>query len=507
MTVYLRYNTRMDEDGVIITPIGSKNLLDPANAGSGSKQIPSGNADTPIPGFPVQPPEPDSQAEEDKERIFDISPDLNISEEKTDPSAPTTPLQTVPAVTKTVPANPQPKKIGEAYGIMAEKQAQAMVTQNRKNLQEAVSTIIPEKLRVSLPDQTAKPSVPTAAAKPLDARPSPSRVPTPTLASTPAPTPPIKPPVKLSSDPNIKPLRTYEGDVAEVMSHRNISQASMAIAENKKQSGEDRIGNAPKASAVNLPTASVADAIAEADEPPSHSGRKLLLAILSLILVAGGIFGGYYLYGQSPLAAPTPQPAAREIPSSIVKAESQTTITIDGLSANAIASKVRAEMSKPQTPSSIKEIALAETQNGELVRASPSDVLNAMGIAPPDMITRTLQPQWMLGIYADASGEKSAFMLVETDFFQNAFAGMLQWEATMPFDLQPYLYAQATSTVLNGRFEDRIVKNADVREFTAADGQTPFLYSFIDNSKLIVAGNESALSEIQSRLEQQAFIR
>ena len=117
--------------------------------------------------------------------------------------------------------------------------------------------------------------------------------------------------------------------------------------------------------------------------------------------------------------------------------EMEAVIAIDGLPASAIASKIRAETAKPQAPNTVKEIILAETQNGALVRASPADVLNAMGIAPPDMIVRTLQPEWMLGAYADASGTPSVFAVVETDFFQNAFAGMLQWEGTMPQNIQP----------------------------------------------------------------------
>jgi hypothetical protein len=474
---------------------------------------------------------------------------MNISEEKVDPalaiqSQALPAIYNYPAAQKTAPANPQPKKIGEAYGDMAEKQAQTTAALNKQNLQDAISTIIPEKLRASLPGQATKasdptvavnPSVPVPATQPLHAEaaltdqrfpaypsttakpqtlnsaPSASNIPiVPTVQTT---SPMTAKPPKISSDPNIKPLRTYESDVADVLSHRNISQASMTIAENKRKRGEERIGTTPAGipstdiPARDAPTASGADAIREASGPPSHAGRKLTLVILSLILVAGGIFGGYYLYKQSPLAAPAPQPTAPQQPQSVIKAGSQSVIAIDGLNANAIASKIRTGMAKPQAPNTVEEIVLAETQNGALVRASPADVLNAMGIAPPDMLVRTLQPEWMLGTYADASGTKSLFVIAETDFFQNAFAGMLQWEATMPFDLQPYLYAQATSTVIQGRFEDRIVKNADVREFTAADGQTPFLYSFIDSSKLVVAGNEAALSEIIGQLEQQAFIR
>jgi hypothetical protein len=61
--------------------------------------------------------------------------------------------------------------------------------------------------------------------------------------------------------------------------------------------------------------------------------------------------------------------------------------------------------------------------------------------------------------------------------------------------------------ILRGSFIDRIIKNKDVREFTAGNGDVIFLYSFIDSTKLVVTGSESALSEILNRLEQQAFVR
>jgi hypothetical protein len=61
--------------------------------------------------------------------------------------------------------------------------------------------------------------------------------------------------------------------------------------------------------------------------------------------------------------------------------------------------------------------------------------------------------------------------------------------------------------VIRGNFIDRIVQNKDVREFVTSDGKIIFLYSFIDNTKLVVTGSEATLSEILRRLEQQTYVR
>jgi hypothetical protein len=66
--------------------------------------------------------------------------------------------------------------------------------------------------------------------------------------------------------------------------------------------------------------------------------------------------------------------------------------------------------------------------------------------------------------------------------------------------------SQAAFT-LRGQFQDRIIKNKDVREFVTANGTLLFLYSFIDTTHLVVSGSESALGEIVGRLEKQAFVR
>ena len=131
----------------------------------------------------------------------------------------------------------------------------------------------------------------------------------------------------------------------------------------------------------------------------------------------------------------------------------------------------------------------------------------------------------MLGVYADGNGTKTAFVIATVDYFQNAFAGILQWESTMADDLKQYLYANTpadialgTSTastsasmnrpvILRGSFIDRIVGNKDVREFVTSDGNVLFLYSFMNNTELAITGSEAALSAILNRLEQQAFVR
>jgi hypothetical protein len=315
------------------------------------------------------------------------------------------------------------------------------------------------------------------------------------------------------------------------------------------------------------------------NKEPAHNGKKYLLLTLSLLLIVIGMAGAYYLYSISPLAPATPATPEVAAVSSVIPSDSQKTLPIDGLTSNTILSKIQTQVSNPGIAGTIEEIIPYVTINGVKTRLTIGEMTKIMGITAPDILTRSLNPSWMLGTYTDNQNKKSAFVVVTNNFFQNAFAGMLSWESVMPDDLKQYLHSgttmgianvptsinplaskspdplqnlnsilplsgtttNATSSIVStttatsskktatatttatttiqtdipvipyftirGQFVDKIIKNKDVREFVTVDGKPLFLYSFIDNSKLIIAGNETTLTEIVSRLEKQAFIR
>jgi len=329
-----------------------------------------------------------------------------------------------------------------------------------------------------------------------------------------------------------KAIRTYESDVADVLAHKNISTAKIALAENKRQTGEERLGSAAEESTQNSGTG-------------SQGLKKALIALVSLLLLAGGGGTAYYLYSISPLAqVATPSQQTSAAATSIIPSDGYSIVAIDNMSPNQIISALKKELSKPTNTNTIQELILVKSVNGQRVRVTGPDMAKIMDLQAPDILLRALADSWMIGIYTDSQGQKDLFIVATNDYFQNAFAGMLQWESTMPDDLKQYVYSNpiadiangalstpdtsstasvssttmstttpATSStyapdynVLRGSFVDRIIRNKDVREFVTDSGPL-FLYSFIDNSKLVVTSKESTLNAIFDRLEQKAFVR
>lgn len=335
-----------------------------------------------------------------------------------------------------------------------------------------------------------------------------------------------------------KPIRTYEGDIAEFMSRRKTSVADMAIAENKRQGEGETIGN---------------EELADQSKSASHIGKKLTMLILSLVLIGAGSIGSYYLYKESPLSPRAPAATISSEPVSLVTADYHVTVSIDGSRSYQVIDRVKMELLGQQAPKTIKEISFIKAVNGTQTAVTGPEMMSFMDIPVPDELARTITDDWMFGIYSDDRGERSVFVVATTNYFQNAFAGMLAWENVMADDLRQYLVSSniygvanvpvvnepsmASSTdaismktlvpetaagsstlsessdynsgydTLKGRFVDRIVGNKDVRLFVTDDGKTLFLYSFVNNDTIVLAGSEKALAEILSRLEKQAFTR
>ncbi len=350
---------------------------------------------------------------------------------------------------------------------------------------------------------------------------------TKTLGATPATRTDGKIQTKEGSD--LQRLRTYESDVANALSHKRTSVASIAIAENTKREEATAEQVQEQENEVQQQSQSA---------PKNHSVFKILLVILIIIFIGGGIGGAYYLYSKSPLAPSPhtfiPEPIANT--SGVLSINSEETIDIQGMDLNAVRARIAAEVNKPHSPGNIHELVFVNNGN----RVTEAEMLTLMQIDAPDILKRSLTDPWMLGIYTDEMGEKDVFIAATTNFFQNTFAGMLQWENIMADDLKFYISSArgivnapapgstievsggngSTTPIvqppsnsidryytIRGQFEDRIIMNKDVRVFRTTDRNILFLYSFINNSTLVFTTKEKTLVEILNRLEKQAFIR
>lgn len=298
-----------------------------------------------------------------------------------------------------------------------------------------------------------------------------------------------------------KPIRTYESDIAEAIANKKTSILNIAIEEKRKEDGtqSSTISNKPK--------------------PSSGSWKKFLMLILSIILIAGGIGGGYYLYLQSPLALPTQVTIVDKTIPSIIKADKQRVVEMGITRSSDFPTKIKDTLFESGGDvGKINEYILNSTVGSTTNRIDGAQFFQMLDTSAPESLNRSLLKKWMLGTFNEEYG-KVPFIILSTDFFQNTFAGMLKWESNMPDEMAIIFNYEnrarqenATNTLssfftIKGKFQDRTVLNRDVREFITDSGELLILYSFVDKDTLVITTNEDILKRIIQKIEKQSYLR
>jgi hypothetical protein len=358
-------------------------------------------------------------------------------------------------------------------------------------------------------------------------------------------TPVVQPPVQVRTVPIPTPapetdirgrvIRTLEGDVANAIEKKKASALTLALAETERSAQVSRIS----------------------DRAPSQSTAGLFKILFSLIFIAAGMAGLYYLYSISPLAPRIANPVVSSLSPSILKPDSQTLLAIDSVPLENLIRQVRGTRNTASAGgiNSIAEIIFTKKDSDFVYRVVTSEAISTLGIGMPDLLARSLSNQWMFGWYK--SERADPFIILKNTFFQNAFAGMLDWEETIVDDFADLFSiatpdfvpitqtntqiatSTATSTTaigtstasttnsvstttpepavitpppsyffsIKGDFEDKVLKNRDVRIFKSVYGNALLMYSFIDKDTVVITTSEAALEGIIERIERGALMR
>lgn len=324
--------------------------------------------------------------------------------------------------------------------------------------------------------------------------------------------PPAEVPLPQFPKPKVS-VRTYEGDVAQAMSGPKSTVVNMVLAENERKTGTASISN----------------------KPESHLGRNIFLTLVSLIFIASGVGVGYYVYKTGVFDKDPIAPVVTKIPS-IVSPDTQKIINIPVLERDQLKKSLISQFSSQETdPGKIVELIPAQTVGSSTKRVSGSQFLNIAGFAMTDTLKRSLTDKWMIGVYSsvEESGKNIPFIIMTTDFFQNAYSGMLKWEPTMPEELADlFMYREkgnqnsisqndeSSSTTdttsdksihlfynIKGAFRDRIKSNRDVREFMSQKNELLLLYTFLDKDTLLITTSEEVIPALLERIEKQTYVR
>jgi flagellar basal body-associated protein FliL len=153
----------------------------------------------------------------------------------------------------------------------------------------------------------------------------------------------------------------------------------------------------------------------------------------------------------------------------------------------------------PTKEDSTKQFVVEGTEGNKTLIITPS-LFNILEAKNPTSLTRALDPDFILG-YHSSLGNKP-FLLFTVNSYENAFAGMLNWEKTMYQDFSPIFVREDTKLEKQTiyEFKDVVIVNKDVRVILNNEGKIEFAYSFLNKNTLLITNNESTLEEIFRRI-------
>lgn len=314
-------------------------------------------------------------------------------------------------------------------------------------------------------------------------------------------------------------VSTYQDAVKEALRSQSMSSASMLIAEQKKR---ENFKNEDKERSIKNP-------------------RNLILTIGALILILGGIG----LFGFTLLSEGNKQPS--NDPRSILKskyfdAEQIIEVPSAQLSRNTL-SKIQQALNEPYKNNEFAQILITKEVKADpnsvfdfktKVSYDTSDILALIEARAPENLRRSLDKEFMLGVYKSSKNE--SFLVFRATNFENVFSAMFEWESALAKDMAnifPKEIAMArniipqpqgiensnepvsTSTVPqepqrtidNTRvWNDRVISNTDTRALLNKDGNVVFFYAFIDNEYLFFGTSEQTLNEVRRRIRSSKLV-
>jgi hypothetical protein len=168
-----------------------------------------------------------------------------------------------------------------------------------------------------------------------------------------------------------------------------------------------------------------------------------------------------------------------------------------------------------------KRVVLTLNETETVLPTTARDLFTRLEVRPASLLP-SLQDEYMIGLYTN-NNETSPFLVLTTNFEENARASMLAWEATMAQDLDPFFpntvemtpsvttdpnasttdsSSPAAATPRMGSFTDTIIGDYPARVLRSTNG-VPILVWSMPKSYILITTNEEATRAMLDGLTQE----
>lgn len=297
----------------------------------------------------------------------------------------------------------------------------------------------------------------------------------------------------------VKPIRTFERDVAESIRKTNASVASINVMEQKRKEEVQK---------------KTSEVIVEKTEAFAWGTVALITSIVLIIGAAGAIGFLFFAYKTKTPTVATPQ-------YSIISTEQMRKVDVTNVSGDTFVKQIVENLKDRTADRSLTEIKIVEeirTGTEQAVteqQISSERFMTFMAPRAPSSLSRAFGGPWIFGFYNGDFAEP--FVLANLSSFDNAFDGMIKWEKDMAADLQKiFLEHELTvgtstekisPTDINGDFEDMVIKSKNVRVLKDNRGNIILLYSFLNDKYIVITTNDNVFREVLNRFLTSKLVR
>lgn len=340
----------------------------------------------------------------------------------------------------------------------------------------------------------------------------------------------------MNNEVDLKNLRTYEEDIKDALDNGNVTTTDIVLAEQKRRISVEKKEQSSKLFAEAAPSR------------PKHI--PLIIGGVIFLLVGGAALYYAFTFGvpffQKTTTSVTVTPLNQTSP---VNPDSIITISTHNKTLREIMGELRSSIKKnPVTNQDgivtfnlTKEIEIGGNgvTNNRIIPINTSDLFALLESRAPESLIRSFSDTFIIGLHQKNVPEP--FILLQSESFDQSFAGMLAWEPNMiddtrdiffrnlgssqrfPGEAPPVMQPTANSTTTQEsqnvvivettrnynavKFIDLVLLNKDARAVQDFSGNTLFFYTFIDSKNLLITTNMQTLETVMRQLNIASLIR
>lgn len=309
-------------------------------------------------------------------------------------------------------------------------------------------------------------------------------------------TPPVytPPPIPTSAQATVNQapvMRSFAYDIKSAVDNKGVDMAHIILSENRKR---EALGITEE----------------DLERKKSHvSIIKVILITFGVIATLGGVGALFLVYSRT---SPVIRTGTGEtfVISPFVRTEKNTTLTITDSYKSTLLDSIDKIKTNTGSPETIEGLAWKMSFESNRY-VDTSKLLELTESETPETLKRALDPRFSLGLYG---GERKTYLIIKSTSYDNAYAGMMEWEKTLSRDLGPLffqnsdLYSATTSNSVDSeKFVDKIYSNIDTRAVLNSEGQPVMLWAIINRTFIVITKDQETLEALTKRMTTQNVMR